>query len=304
MSTGMTASIGSAAPVLSIKRVAVHDGDGIRTTVFLAGCPLRCLWCHNPEGFFARPSLAYRAEKCLSCGICAAACPAGAHRMENGLHILERGKCTACGACAEQCVADALTLYGRTQTPAELLPLLLEDKPFYESSGGGVTLSGGECLTHPDFCRELSRLLLSHGVKTDIDTSGAVPYSALEAVLDTTDHFLYDIKDVDPAVHRRCTGQTSERILENLCRLLTAGAKVEIRVPFVPDHNAEEMEKIADFLSPLPVEAVRIVPYHAFAASKYESLGMPVPPEGRVPTKEETDRVRELFRTKGLRVRE
>ena len=292
------------APVLNLKRFAVHDGSGIRTTVFLGGCPLRCLWCHNPEGFSARASLAYREDKCLSCGICASNCPSGAHRMDNGQHILEREKCVGCGACADNCIGDALTLYGRLQTPEELLPTLLEDAPFYTSSGGGVTLSGGECLLHPAFCRETAILLLKHGIKTDIDTCGAVPYSAFESILDVTDHFLYDIKAIDPAVHKKCTGMGNGQILDNLRRILDAGAKVEIRVPFIPDANGGEMEKIADYLAPLPVEAVRILPYHAFAASKYESLALSAPPVFRTPEKEETASVRDMFRARGLRVKE
>ena len=143
------------ANVFEIKRFAVHDGDGIRTTVFLKGCPLRCVWCHNPEGISPSPELAYYAHKCVGCGECAQVCPVGAHSISDGVHSLDRALCTACGKCAEVCLGDALTLYGKEMTVDELMPRLLEDREFYLNSGGGVTVSGGECLTHAEFCREL-----------------------------------------------------------------------------------------------------------------------------------------------------
>ena len=139
------------ARIFEIKRFAVHDGNGIRTTVFFKGCPLRCIWCHNPEGLESRPQLAYRAHQWVGCGACATVCPTGAHRMENQVHIFDRSKCIACGACADLCCGNALTLYGKEVTVDELLPRLLEDRDFYESSGGGVTLSGGECLMQAEF---------------------------------------------------------------------------------------------------------------------------------------------------------
>ncbi len=290
------------APILDLKRFAVHDGDGIRTTVFLAGCPLRCRWCHNPEGFTVRPPLAYRPDKCLSCGLCAAVCPSGGHKMTASGHLFDRDACRLCGSCADECIGDALTFYGKPMSSEELLPLLLEDKSFYESSGGGVTLSGGECLVHPSFCRELALRLADAGVKTAIDTCGAVPYSAFEAVLDTADVFLYDIKAIDSDVHRACTGRGNEEILSNLGRILDAGAKVEIRVPYVPDCNGGEMDAIAEFLAPLPITGCRVLAYHAFAGSKYESLGLSAPDAGRVPDRDEMARIRDRFRAAGVRV--
>lgn len=154
-------------PIVSdIKRFAVHDGDGIRTTVFLKGCPLRCVWCHNPEGLWPHKQIAYFAHKCVYCGACAAVCPQGAHNMAEGTHTFRREVCVNCGVCAEHCLGDALKLYGTAYTTEELLSILTEDREFYENSGGGVTLSGGECLLYADFCAELLKKLKAQGVYT------------------------------------------------------------------------------------------------------------------------------------------
>ena len=282
--------------IFEIKRFAVHDGDGIRTTVFFKGCPLRCVWCHNPEGLRAEPQLAYYAHKCIGCGECASVCPTGAHTLQNSAHVLDRQKCTACGGCAEHCLGDALTHYGKSVTVEELLPLLLEDREFYESSNGGVTLSGGECLLQSQFCASLLQALKREGIHTAVDTCGAVPREAIDRVLPYTDLFLYDLKAIDPEVHRRCTGVTNERILENLRYVDAMGAKIEIRYPLVPDYNDGEAEKIRDFLATLRTRPrVRVLPYHNFAGSKYRALGLEATLPARLPTEEELRRVEALF---------
>ena len=261
--------------ITDIKRLAIHDGDGIRTTVFFKGCPLSCVWCHNPEGIGYRPQLGYYAHKCIGCGACVAACPQGAHAMRDGVHHFDRSACTACGRCTERCTGEALTLFGREMTVEELLPLLLEDRVFYENSGGGVTLSGGECLSQAAFCRELLRRLKDEGIHTAVDTCGCVPRAALEELIPYTDVFLYDIKAMDDAVHKRCTGNSNALILANLQYLNSRGCCVEVRVPYVPQFNDGEMGAIADFLSTLNcVSRVRVLPYHNFAGSKYAALDM------------------------------
>ena len=192
------------AKIFEMKRFAVHDGDGIRTTVFFKGCPLRCVWCHNPEGICAKSELAYLAHKCISCGECVSVCPTGAHTLDNGLHAFQREKCIACGKCAELCLGNALTFYGKETTVDELLPLLLKDKDFYNRSGGGVTLSGGECLLYADFCAELLKRLQEQGVNTAVDTCGFVSKTALDKVIPYTNVFLYDIKALSCPVQRIC----------------------------------------------------------------------------------------------------
>ena len=185
------------ARIFEVKRFAVHDGDGIRTTVFFKGCPLKCVWCHNPEGISTKSELAYYAHKCIVCGECQNVCPTGAHTIENGKHSFNREKCIICGKCTDVCLSDALILYGKEMTVEELLPVLLKDKDFYDNSGGGVTLSGGECLMQADFCAELLQMLKKEGINTAVDTCGYVPKESIDKVLPYTDTFLYDIKAID-----------------------------------------------------------------------------------------------------------
>lgn len=264
------------ATVFEIKRFAVHDGDGIRTTVFLKGCPLRCLWCHNPEGLSAKPQLAYYAHKCIGCGECVKVCPTGAHSFFEGAHRFDRKKCIACGKCVDTCFSDSLTLYGKEMTVEELLPLLLEDRAFYENSGGGVTISGGECLMQADFCAELLKALKKEGIHTAVDTSGFVSRETLDKVIPYTDIFLYDLKAFDEDVHKRCTDVPNGVILENLRYLDACSKKAEIRIPFVPGYNDDQMEKLAAFLKTLHnITAVRVLPYHNYAGSKYRALDIP-----------------------------
>lgn len=261
--------------ICDIKRFAVHDGDGIRTTLFLKGCPLRCVWCHNPESISARPQLAFYENKCIGCGECAAVCPNNAHKMTENGHIFDHTLCIACGKCEEACLGSALTLYGKEVTVDEILPKLLEDKEFFETSGGGVTLSGGECLTHPDFCAELLKKLKEKGVHTAVDTCGFVSKEAIDKVLPYTDIFLYDIKAADEAVHIRCTGQSNKKILENLFYIDSKNKAIEVRIPFVPGFNDGEIEKIGEILKALKnLKKVRVLPYHNFAGSKYAALGL------------------------------
>lgn len=267
--------------ISDIKRFAVHDGDGIRTTVFFKGCPLKCVWCHNPEGIDFKPQIAYYSNKCICCGECIDICPNKAHKLENSVHTFNRDLCVGCGKCADVCLGNALTFYGKSVTVSELMPLLLEDREFYENSGGGVTLSGGECLMQADFCAELLRELKKEGVHTAVDTCGFVPRTAIDKVIDYTDIFLYDMKAFDCDVHIKCTGQPNTAILDNLKYIDDKNKKTEIRIPFVPQYNDGEIEKISAFLKTLKnVMAVKILPYHNYAGSKYVSLGY----ENKLPT--------------------
>lgn len=284
------------ARISDIKRFAVHDGDGIRTTVFFKGCSLRCLWCHNPEGIGGLPQIAYYANKCLACGKCVSVCTAGAQRMMEDEHSFVRESCAGCGKCAPVCLGNALVYYGREATVDELLPLLLEDRAFYENSNGGVTLSGGECLLQADFCRVLLQRLQEEGIHTAVDTCGAVPWEKIEAVLPYTDIFLYDLKAYDEDVHIRCTGQSNRRILDNLRMLDARGQAVEIRIPYVPGYNDDQMEKIAGFVSTLRhVTKVRVLAYHNYAGSKYAALGMENTLPGSLPDAEAVARAQALF---------
>ena len=262
------------ATIFEVKRFAVHDGDGIRTTVFFKGCPLRCVWCHNPEGLTLREQTARFAHKCIECG-----------------------ECQREGFCAEECLGEAYVRYGKETTVEELLPLLLADKEFYESSNGGVTLSGGECLMQADFCAELLKKLKENGIHTAVDTCGFASREAIDKVVPFTDVFLYDLKAYDEDVHIRCTGVSNKSILANLAYLDGLGKEIEIRIPYVPDYNADQMEKIATFLAGLSnVTKVRVLPYHNYAGSKYEALGMENTLPARTPTDAELSAARETLR--------
>lgn len=284
------------AATFEIKRFAVHDGDGIRTTVFFKGCPLKCVWCHNPEGIDFRPQMAYYENKCIGCGECVSVCPSGAQKIIQEGHIFERALCIACGKCEGVCLGEALKFYGKEMTADELLPLLLEDKDFYETSGGGVTLSGGECLCHADFCAELLKKLKEAGINTAVDTCGYVPKESIDKVLPYTDIFLYDIKAIDENVHIKCAGKSNNLILENIKYIDALNKSIEVRIPYVPNYNDNQMNQIAAFLKKLKnVTKIRVLPYHNYAGSKYEALDMENNLPAILPDDEEIKKAENLF---------
>ena len=262
--------------MISFKRFEIHDGDGIRTTLFLKGCPLRCKWCHNPESFLAKPTQAYYEDSCKHCGRCVRVCEQGAIIIDDkGVLHYDLDRCNACGACENACPADARLLYGKSITVEQAFRKLIQDKPFYDKSGGGVTLSGGEPLMQPEFCRALLQKLKEHGINTAIDTCGFVSRQALDAVLPYTDTFLYDVKAYHKDVHIRATGQSNQIILDNLRYLDQMGKNVEIRIPLIPGYNDGELGEIAAFLATLTcVRCVKVLPYHDFAQNKYTAIGM------------------------------
>lgn len=261
------------AMITDIKPMAIHDGPGIRTTVFFKGCSLKCLWCHNPETISSAPRIAFYENKCANCLTCTNVC--AAHRALDGQHRFDRDLCISCGKCAGVCPAGALQLFGREETVDTLLPRLLEDRAFYENTGGGITLSGGECLLQADFCAAILSALKKEGIHTAVDTCGFVPRKAMEKVLPYTDLFLFDIKAIDTHVHKKCTGQENSIILENIRFLDSVGANMEFRIPFVPEFNDGEIPAIGAFLKTLSRKyPVKVLPYHNYAGSKYAALGM------------------------------
>lgn len=268
--------------IFDIKRFAVHDGDGIRTTVFFKGCPLRCLWCHNPEGLSGKPQLSFDQERCLSCGRCAAVCPTGAHRMEEqilkepgrSLHTLDRTLCTACGKCAEICSGHALRIYGKEISHDELVPILLAEREYYVQSGGGVTLSGGEPLLQADFCARLLETLKTEQIHTAVDTCGLVERAAIEKIMPYTDIFLFDVKAAGSDLHQKLTGHGNQQILDNLRFIDASGKAIEIRIPLIPGGNDSEMERIGALLGELThITKVKVLPYHRYYVPKYSALG-------------------------------
>ena len=291
--------------VFDVKRFAVHDGPGIRTTVFLKGCPLRCAWCHNPEGISPAPEVAFISQKCIGCGACVRACPVGAHSIAGGVHAYERSGCTLCGACVEACYPQALVLYGRGVTVEQLMSEILPDREFYVQSGGGVTLSGGDPLLQPDFCAAVLKACRQEELHTAVDTSGAVPWSSVEKVLPYTDLFLYDIKHFDPDQHHSWTGSDNARILENLVALGHKGVPVEVRIPVLTSVNdGEVLLAIANFLKRIPsLTGVRLLPYHDFARSKFTAVGLPdTMPVIEKPSPEAMEGLKDTVRKCGLTV--
>ncbi len=292
--------------ILQIQRFSLDDGPGIRTTVFFKGCNLRCLWCHNPESIHPQAEVSFQHQRCTNCGACAAACAYGAQVCDESGRFLIRTACTGCLACVAGCAAGALSSYGREMSAAEILELVLRDRPFYAKSGGGVTFSGGEPLLQPVLLLELLQKCRALNLHTAVDTAGNVPFESLSAVQPYTNLFLYDIKAFDPALHRRLTGVDNARILQNLRRLGQLGARLWVRLPYVANLNNDrtEIKAIAALLKDIPaVEKVELLPYHAYGESKYEYLGIArIAAQLSAPTREEVISVLNAYQAEGLTV--
>ncbi len=292
--------------VFDVKKFSIHDGPGIRTTVFFKGCPLHCWWCHNPESQSPEPEIAFRAGRCIGCGACLEACPQGAIRRgrpcacpeatasrsttfrglqrvapTNGILkgetiSTDRTACIACGACAEACYAEARQVVGQAMTVAQVMAEIERDAPFYEQSGGGVTFSGGEPLSQPEILRALLEACWEKGFHTALDTCGYAPWEVLDRLRRRVDLFLYDLKLMDDAQHQKFTGVSNELILANLQALVQRGHEVVLRLPVIPGVNdgAEQIRQVGAFAADLDrLRRVDLLPYHPTAAAKYQRFG-------------------------------
>ena len=265
--------------VTNIQKYSIHDGDGIRTTVFFKGCHLKCLWCHNPETQKFEPELQIDTERCTGCGRCAAVCPSGAVTVSaEGKAVIDRDKCTVCGNCVDSCIGNLRILVGREYSVRELVKICLQDQMFYEESGGGVTLSGGEVMAmDPDYILALVKALWREGIDVDIDTCGQAPFSSYKAIMPYVYTWLYDIKVMDDEKHRKYIGTGNKVILDNLKGIAAEGARIYIRIPTVKEVNGdrESMQQIIDFLreNNIRPQQVNLLPYHSTGSHKYGKLG-------------------------------
>jgi pyruvate formate lyase activating enzyme len=306
--------------VFNIQRFSIHDGPGIRTTVFLKGCSLRCFWCHNPEGIRPKPEIQFFPSRCIGCGACAVACAGNAHIFQNGTHLYVREYCEACGQCVETCYAGGLELTGSVMGVDQVMVEVLADRAFYENSGGGVTLSGGEPLLQQGFSRAVLERCKGEGLHTAIETTANFDWQRLAELLPLIDLVMMDIKHMDPEKHRAATGGSNERILENAQRLMRTEVPVVFRVPVVPTVNdsLQEIGAIGAFvrhLTELRLESharsssdpalpcLELLAFHRLAADKYRSLGLDYQASRlEAPSKTQMDQLKAHARSYGIEV--
>ena len=286
--------------VFDIKKFSIHDGPGIRTTIFFKGCPLRCWWCHNPESQSPEPELTFRKSRCIGCGACREACSRGAIAADLSVNA---ELCTLCGECVIACYAEAREMVGREMSVAQVMAEIERDVPFYDESGGGVTFSGGEPLAQPDFLLALLQACREREIHTAVDTCGFAPWQVLDKIRRHVDLFLYDLKLMDEAEHIRYTGVSNKLILKNLEMLAERGHDITLRVPIIPGINDsdEHIRQLGAFAATLPhLNRVDVLPYHNIAAEKYQRLDRVYKlPETRPPSDERMAEIRNALMVSG-----
>ena len=302
----ITEAFGIMGVIFNIQKFCIHDGDGIRTCVFLKGCPLRCVWCHNPEGLEKTQNLSFFAEKCTACGRCLAKCP-GRSITPEGKLVIERGECTLCGSCVDACLNKANEILGREASVEEVFAEVMKDKMFYDTTGGGLTVSGGEPSWQPEFTLSLLKMAKDAGIGLAVETCGIGKREFYNEAADLGTCFLFDIKCMDDARHRELTGVPNGHILDNLKYLMDRGADIIIRMPMVPGCNDsdEDIENSARFLKENAgrYRYAEIMPYHALGVGKNERLGEKAAYKEQNATDEQISRWVELFKRHGVDVK-
>lgn len=292
--------------ITNVQKFSIHDGDGIRTSVFFKGCPLKCEWCHNPETQRFEKEMQCDKEKCVGCGTCAKVCPNGAISMENGKPEMKKDACTFCGKCVNFCPIGIREIIGREYSVKELIKELMKDQMFYEESGGGVTLSGGEVMAMDiDYILAIAKELKRQDVTLTIDTCGYVPYEKFQAILPYVHTVLYDVKVMDPKLHKKYIGVDNQLILDNLIRLAADGARIYIRIPTIKEVNGNEknMKETIAFLKEHDIHPAQInlLPYHDTGSGKYSKLDMEYKgTDLHAPEKEEMESFVRLFVESGF----
>jgi len=291
--------------IFDVKRYAINDGPGIRTAVFMKGCPLRCWWCHNPEGQSVKKQLIFRINRCKESKACIEACPLGAISWKDGTST-DWEICDHCGKCAEICYAGAREIVGREINLDQLMIELERDIPFYDQSGGGVTFTGGEPLQQRKFLQEALMACKQQNIRTAVDTSGSTAWGNFESILPLTDLFLYDVKHMDAEKHRLYTTVSNGKILNNLQKLSNVRANIIVRIPIIPGMNddAKNLTACGAFLADLPhLEGVELMPYHEIGVAKYQALGMLYKMGDTVPPNtQQICEIEELFINYGVKV--
>lgn len=292
--------------VINIQKYSVHDGPGIRTTVFFKGCPLRCWWCHNPESQNPEHEIMFFEERCTSCGICVKRCPQSAIEVKEKYPIVDEEKCTLCGKCTDFCPKNAREYVGKDMTVQELMKEIIKDEVFYDESKGGVTFSGGEPLIHVDFLKEVLKQCKAREIHTAVDTSGYVSWDRFEKIADKVDLFLFDIKLMNNEKHIKYMNSENVLILENLKKLSDKGCNIFIRMPIIAGINDddENINNAIELLSKLNILQVNLLPYHKMGMDKYRRLKMEYKLSGmEKPSNERMDEIANKFKKSGIKVK-